>query len=163
MIRTKDILLLLIVTFMSVVFLQPDSSLVLGLDRGYLFVALLVVVTIALAHYSKLVLVTAVLISAIGANLPSEFAQALNVDARYFLAGLITILLVAVANRIINLPTGLDKPQGFPAEPSSVAPIRNMVELNLPESNEPELNAPENNDPVGVPAMGNALDQAATQ
>ncbi len=163
MIRTKDILLLLIVTFMSVVFLQPDSSLVLGLDRTYLFAGLLIVVTIALAHYSKLVLVTAVLIAAIGANLPQEFAQALNVDARYFMIGLVTVLLVAVANRIIKLPTGLDRRQGFPADPSSVAPNPNMVELNLPESNDPELNAPEDNDPVGDPAIETGPDQAATQ
>ncbi len=155
MIQTKDILLLLIVTFMSVVFLQPDSSVILGLDRTYLFAGLLIVVTIALAHYSKLVLVTAVLIAAIGANLPQEFAKALNVDARYFMIGLITVLLVAVANRIIKLPTGLDKPQGFPAGPGSVAPNPNMVELNLPESNGAELSGVENDDPKSIPTENN--------
>ncbi len=159
MIRTKDILLsldillLLLVTFMSVVFLQPDGSLVLGLDRTYLLAGLLILVTIALAQYPKLVLVAAVLIIAIGANLPQEFARALNVDTRYFISCLIAIVLVVVANRIIKLPTGLDRRQGLPAEPSSVAPNPNLVELNLPE----------NNDPVGDPAMENELDQAATQ
>jgi len=113
--RTKDILLvldillLLLVTFMSVVFLQPDGSLMLGLDRTYLLAGLLIVVTIALAQYPKLVLVAAVLIVAVGANLPQEFAQALNVDTRYFISVLIAIVLVAVANRIIKLPTGLDR------------------------------------------------------
>ena len=163
MIRTKDILLLLIVTFMSVVFLQPDSSAVLGLDRAYLFAGLPIVLTIALAHYSKLVLVTAVLIAAIGANLPQEFARALNVDGRYFMIGLVIVLLVAVANRVFKLPTGIDKPQGFHADQGSVNPNPSMVELNLPESNESEPNAPENNDAAGDPDMVNELDQAATQ
>jgi hypothetical protein len=85
---------------MSVVFLQPDSSVVLGLDRAYLFAGLLIVLTTALAHYSKLVLVTAVLIAAIGANLPQEIARALNVDARYFMIGLVIVLLVAVQSSV---------------------------------------------------------------
>ena len=163
MIRTKDFLLLLIVTFMSVVFLQPDSSIMLGLDRTYLFAGLLIVVTIALAHYSKLVLVTAVLIVAIGANLPQEIAGALNVDVRYFMLGLIIVLLVAVANRMIKLPTGLDKPQGFPADKGSVTPNPNLVELNLPENNDPEMNAPEDSDPVSDPAVEIGQGQAAAQ
>ena len=163
MIRTKDILLLLIVTFMSVVFLQPDSSVVLGLDRAYLFAGLLIVLTIALAHYSKLVLVTAVLIAAIGANLPGEIAGALNVDARYFMIGLVVVLLVAVANRVIKLPTGLDKAQGFPAGPGSVTPNPNIVELNLPESNDPEMNAPEDNEPASDSAVKIEQGQAAAQ
>jgi len=153
MIRTKDFLLLLIVTFMSVVFLQSDSSVVLGLDRTYLFGGLLIVLTIALAHYSKLVLVTSVLIAAIGANLPQELAVALNVDARYFMIGLITVLLVAVANRLIKLPTGLNKPQGLPAGQDSVNSNPNLVELNLPENNDPESSASEDNDPVSDPAV----------
>jgi hypothetical protein len=163
MIRTKDFLLLLIVTFMSIVFLQPDSSIMIGLDRTFLFAGLLIVVTIALAHYSKVVLVTAVLIVAIGANLPREVAGALNVDARYFMIGLVIVLLVAVANRVIKLPTGLDKHQGFPAGQDSVNPNPNLVELNLPvyndpelnesEDNDPELNASEDNDPVPDPAV----------
>jgi len=163
MFQTKDILLLLTVTFMSVVFLQPNSSIVLGLDRSYLFTGLLIVVTIALAHYSKLVLVTAVLIAAIGANLPQELAGALNVDARYFMIGLITILLAAVVNRVIKLPTGLDKPQGFPAEQGSVTPNPKLVELNLPENNNPEMNAPEGNEPVSDPAVEIGQDRAVAQ
>ncbi len=163
MIRTKDILLLLIVTFMSVVFLQPDSSIMLGLDRTFLFAGLLIVVTVALAHYSKLVLVTAVLIVAIGANLPQEIAGALNVDARYFMIGLVVVLLVAVGNRVFKLPTGLDKPQGFPADQGSVTPTPNMVELNLPENNDAEMNAPEDNEPVSESAVEIGQGQAAAQ
>jgi len=163
MIRTKDFLLLLTVTFMSIVFLQPDSSVMLGLDRAYLFAGLLIVVTIALAHYSKLVLVTAVLMCAIGANLPQEFARALYVDARYFMIALIGVLFVAVLNRVIKLPTGLDKSQGFPAGSGTVNPNPNIVELNLPENNDPELNAPEDSDPVSDPAVEIGQGQAAAQ
>jgi len=146
-IRTKDCLLLLIVTFISVAFILPEDSILRGLDRTYLFAVLLIILTIALVHYSKLVLVTAVLIAAMGANLPEELARMLTVDARIFMIALIAVLLVAMANHIIKLPTGLDKPQGFPAGKGSVAPNPNIVELNLPESNGPELNSAENNDP----------------
>ncbi len=155
MIRAKDILLLLIVTFMSVAFILPNSSIFRGLDRTYLIAGLLIVLTIVLAYYSKFVLVAAVLIAAIGANLPQEIAWSLNVEPRIFMVTLITIVLVAVANRIIDLPTGLDKPQGFPGSKGSVAPNRNIVELNLPENNSSELSAVENDDPESIPTENN--------
>ncbi len=155
MIRLKDYLLLFIVTFMSVAFILPESSIFRGLDRTYLVAGLLVVLTIALTHYSKLVLVMAVLILSIGANLPHEIARILNVDARIFMVALIAVVLVAVGNRIMKLPTGFDKPQGFPGSKGSVAPNPNIVELNLPEINSPDLSAVENDDPESIPTENN--------
>ena len=112
----------MIVTFMSVTANLPqDFSLLSGVDRKYLLVGLLVVVTIALVRYSRLVLVAAVFILAAGANLPREIAETLNVDSRILLGSLIFIVLLSLANRVIKLPTGLDIPQGFPVEHGSIA------------------------------------------
>jgi len=141
MTQTKDFLLLLIVIFMSIAFILPEDSIVRGLDRSYMFAGLLIVVGIALAHYSKLVVVAAVLIVAMGANLPQEIARILNLDVRIFMITLIVVLLVAMAKQVFRLPTGLDKPQGFPEGRGSVAPNPNIVELNAAENNDPEPNA----------------------
>ena len=91
------------------------------IDRKYLLAGLLIVVTVALVRYSKFVLVVAVFILAIGANLPQDIAAILNVDSRILMGALIAIVLLSLANRIIKLPTGLDKPQGFFIEHGTVA------------------------------------------
>ena len=145
MIQSKDFLLLVIVTFMTVAFILPEDSIMRGLDRGYMLAGLLVVATIALAHHSKVAIVAAVLIATMGANLPEEIANILNVDARIFMITLIAVVLVAMANQFFKLlPTGLDKPQGIPAGKGFVNPNPNIVELNVPENDEQELNTPEN-------------------
>ena len=101
--------------------LPQDLSLLNGVDRKYLLVGLLVVVTIALVRYSRFVLVVAVFILAVGANLPVEIAHTLNIDSRILMGFLVAIIFLALANRIIKLPTGLDKPQGFISEHGSIA------------------------------------------
>jgi hypothetical protein len=70
-------------------------------------------------------------ILAIGANLPDETARVLSVDPRILMGTLVAMLLVLVANRVVRLPTGLDKPQGFPDKRNSV--VRNL------EITEPDL------------------------
>ena len=130
MAQSKDFLLLAIVTFMTVAFILPEDSIVRGLDRSYILTGLLVIVTIALSHYSKFVVFASVLVVAIGANLPREIAQTLNLDVRILMVALIAILLVVMANQIFKLPTGLDKPQGIPSGRGSVATNIKIVELN---------------------------------
>ena len=110
----KDYLLLAIVTLMSVAANLPDRLLGLGLlDRKLLVIGLLLVVSIALIRYSKLALVLAVVILAIGANLPQELAVSLNVEPRVLMFTLFAIVLFALANRLLKLPSGLDRQQGF--------------------------------------------------
>lgn len=101
--------------------LPQDFSLLSGVDRKYLLAGLLIVVTIALVRYSKFALVAAVFILAVGANLPHDIAEILNVDSRILMGSLIAIVLLSLANRIMKLPTGLDKPQGFISEHGSIA------------------------------------------
>ena len=110
----KDYVLLGIVTFMSLGANLPDKIISLnGVDRKLLLIGLLIVVAIALVRYSKFALVLAIAILAIGANLPQEIAGALNIDPRILLLTLAAIVLFTLANRQFNLPTGLDKQQGF--------------------------------------------------
>jgi len=86
--------------------------------------ALLLVVTIALVRYSKFVLVLAVAILAVGANLPQQIAGTLNIEPRILLITLATIVLFSLANRILKLPTGLDKKQGIVSEEGARALFR---------------------------------------
>lgn len=124
----KDYLLLGIVTVMSLAANLPDNILSLnGLNRKLLVFGLLFVVCIALIRYSKFALVLAIAILALGANLPSELAGALNVDPRVMMMTLAAVVLFSLANRILRLPTGLDNSQGFAYEEGSQALLRAAI------------------------------------
>jgi len=88
-------------------------------DRNYLLVGLMIVVATALIRYTKFVMVAAVFILAVGANLPRDIAQILNVDSRILTGSLIAVLVLSLLNQFFKLPTGLDKSQGFPDEHDS--------------------------------------------
>jgi hypothetical protein len=108
----KDYVLLGIVSIMSIGANLPQTLIGLnGVDRKLLVMGLVLVVTIALVRYSKFALVLAVGILAIGANLPGEIAAALNIDPRVLMLTLAAIVLFSLANRLLKLPTGLDKQQ----------------------------------------------------
>ena len=110
----KDYVLLGIVSIMSIGASLPQTLIGLnGIDRKLLVIGLLLVVTIALVRYSKFALVLAVGILAIGANLPNEIADALNIDPRILMLTLLAIVLFSLANRLLKLPSGLDRQQGF--------------------------------------------------
>jgi len=118
----KDYLLLGIVSIMSIGANLPDRLLSLnGLDRKLLVIGLLLVVTIALVRYSKFALVLAVVILALGANLPAEIASVLNIEPRILMITLVSIVLFSLANRLLKLPSGLDREQGFSHQEGSKA------------------------------------------
>ena len=121
----KDYVLLAIVSFMSIGANLPETLVGLsGVDRKLLVIGLLLVVTIALVRYSKFALVLAVAILALGANLPQEIAATLNIEPRILLITLAMIVLFSLANRILKLPSGLDRKQGFISEEGSRALFR---------------------------------------
>jgi len=118
----KDYLLLGIVSAMSIGANLPEKIIALnGVDRKLLVIGLLMVVTIALVRYSKFALVLAVGILAIGANLPEEIARVLNIEPRILLMTLVAIVLFSLANRLLKLPSGLDKKQGGALQAGSKA------------------------------------------
>ena len=124
----KDLVLLGIVTLMSVIANLPAHLLGLnGFDRKLLVFGLLFVVCIALIRYSKFALVLAIAILALGANLPNELALALNVEPRIMMITLGAVVLFSLANRLLGLPTGLDKKQGFNHNEGSQALLRAVI------------------------------------
>lgn len=128
----KDYVLLAFVTFMSVGANLPDKLIGLsGFDRKLLVAGLLLVVTIALVRYSKFALILAVAILAVGANLPHEIARVLNIEPRVLLITLAAIVLFSVANRLLKLPSGLDKKQGFIREEGSKALFRAIANRRI--------------------------------
>ena len=128
----KDYVLLATVTIMSVGANLPDALVGLsGLDRKLLVAGLLLVVTIALVRYSKFALVLAVAILAIGANLPNEIASTLNIEPRILLISLAAIVLFSLTNRIIKLPSGLDRKQGFISEEGAKALFRSIASRRI--------------------------------
>jgi hypothetical protein len=128
----KDYALLAIVTAMSIAANLPDSLVGLsGLGRKLLVAGLLLVVTIALVRYSKFAMVLAVAILAFGANMPQEIAETLNIDPRVLLITLASIVLFSLANRILKLPSGLDKQQGFVSAEGSRALFRAVAKRRV--------------------------------
>jgi len=118
----RDYLLILIVIVMSVgANLSDDIMASIGGDRNYLLAGLLIVVAIALVRYVKFVLVMTIIILAVGANLPQELAQPLNIDPRFLMIALAAIVITSLANRVMKLPSGLEKPQGIVTEHGSIA------------------------------------------
>lgn len=110
----KDYLLLGIVSLMSVAANLPENFIgSTGVDRRLLVIGLLLVVTIALVRYSRLVLILAIVILALGANLPQELASNLNIEPMVLMLTLAMIILFSFANRLLKLPSGLDRKQGF--------------------------------------------------
>ena len=121
----KDYVLLAIVTIMSAGANLPETLVGLsGIDRKLLVAGLLLVVTIALVRYSKFALVLAVVILAVGANLPLTVANTLNVDPRVLMLTLAAIVMFSLANRMLKLPSGLDKKQGFSSDEGARALFR---------------------------------------
>jgi hypothetical protein len=128
----KDYLLLAVVSLMSLGANLPDQFIDLsGVDRKIVVIGLLLVVTIALVRYSKFALVLAVAILAFGANLPQEIADVLNVEPRILLLTLAAIVLFALANRLLKLPSGLDKNQGLGSGEGSQALLRAIANRRI--------------------------------
>jgi ankyrin repeat protein len=130
----KDYLLLAIVTIMSLAANLPKDLIGLaGIDRRLLVIGLLLVVTIALVRYSKLVMILSVAIMAFGANLPQELADKYNIDPGILIVALLAIVLLSLANHFLKLPTGLDKPQGFVDYEGTQALLRAVMNGRLQE------------------------------
>ena len=128
----KDYLLLAIVSIMSIGANLPETLLGLSrVDRKLLVAGLLLVVTIALVRYSKFALVLAVAILALGANLPQEIAATLNIEPRILLITLAMIVMFSLGNRILKLPSGLDRKQGFVSEEGSRALLRAVANRRI--------------------------------
>ena len=81
----------------------------LNIDRKYFIAGLIAVVGVTLIKYLKFTLILVIAMLAVGANLPEEMAREFNIDTQYMLLGLVAMVVISLSNRVLKLPTGLEK------------------------------------------------------
>ena len=108
-IDTKEILLLLAASVMSLLANLPDEIRGNLVDRRFLLSALIALVVVALFRYVQVYLLLLISILAIGANLPSEIASALGISQVAMILSLGVLVGMALLNRFVKfLPVDPD-------------------------------------------------------
>jgi hypothetical protein len=78
-------------------------------DRRYLLGGLIAVVAVALVKYLKFTLILVIVALAVGANVPADLAKEFGFDPQISLLGLVVMIVVSLSNKLLKLPTGLEK------------------------------------------------------
>jgi len=81
----------------------------INLDRRYLLGGLIAVVAVALVRYLKFTLILVIVVLAAGANVPANIAEEFGIDPQISLLGLVAMVVISLSNRLLKLPTGLEK------------------------------------------------------
>lgn len=81
----------------------------INLDRRYLLGGLIAVVAVALVRYLKFTLILVIVVLAAGANVPADIAEEFGIDPQISLLGLVAMIVISLSNRLLKLPTGLEK------------------------------------------------------
>lgn len=89
--------------------LPDELTQYLPVDRRYMLGGLLALVTISMLRYLKFSLILAIGLLAAGANLPEEIAKEFNIDPQIALLGLVCVIVLALSNKLLRLPVGLEK------------------------------------------------------
>lgn len=106
-IKSSEVVMLLLVSLMSFAANLPSHLVDNVLDKRLLLIVLAASVVIALFHYLRLMLFLAIVILAIGANLPQEFAVNMGVNPKIMLAVLGVLVTLALLNYAFKvLPVG---------------------------------------------------------
>ena len=109
-IKSSEVVMLLLVSLMSFAANLPSQLVGNVLDKRLLLIVLTASVVIALFHYLRLMLFLAIVILAIGANLPQDFAVNMGVNPKIMLAVLGFLVTLALLNYAFKLmPTGYVK------------------------------------------------------
>lgn len=104
---TKDVVIILMVTLMSVGANLPDQvASGWGVSKDYLLIGLIAMVVVSLVRYLKFTLILAIAILALGANLPAELAQEFGVDRTVMLVALVAMVATSFLNYLLHLPKG---------------------------------------------------------
>ena len=109
--RAREFTLLMLVSGMALIANLPERVLMLvHFDRGIVMAVLGLVVLIAVFLYVRMFFFLLYLLLAVGANLPEQWAVALNITQGPLLAALITMVAVSLVNYSAKvLPTGLEQ------------------------------------------------------
>jgi uncharacterized protein len=78
-------------------------------DRRYLLFGLIAVIGVALVRYLKFTLILVIVALAAGANLPADIANEFGFDPQISMLGLVAMIVISLSNRVLKLPTGLEK------------------------------------------------------
>jgi ankyrin repeat protein len=81
----------------------------LHIDRRYLLAGLLAVVAVSLIRYLKFTLILVIVFLTVGANLPEEIAKEFGLDPQIALLALVAMIVISLSNKVLKLPTGLEK------------------------------------------------------
>jgi hypothetical protein len=81
----------------------------INFDRRFLLGGLIAVVAVALVRYLKFTLILVIVVLAAGANVPEDIAREFGIDPQISLLGLVAMIVISLSNRLLRLPTGLEK------------------------------------------------------
>lgn len=107
--KSSEIVILILVSLMSLAANLPDEAIGNLLDKKLLLLVLTTSVVIALFRYLRLVLFLAIVILAVGANIPQEFAASMGYTPSIMLLVLGFLVIVALLNYAFKLlPSGAE-------------------------------------------------------
>jgi len=102
-----------------------------SVDQRYLLVGLMAIVGVSLVRYLKFSLILVVAILAMGANMPQELAARFGIDTNILLLALVAMIVMSLSNRLLKLPTGLEKKQGAKSTHGAAALFNAIVNGRL--------------------------------
>jgi hypothetical protein len=108
--KSNEIVILVLVSLMSFAANLPDQLIGNMVDKKLLLFVLTASVVIALFRYLRVMLFLAIVILALGANLPQEFAEKMGFSPDIMLAVLGFLVTVSLLNYALKLlPTGVEE------------------------------------------------------
>ena len=106
----RDWGLVIVVVLLSIGANLPDEwTSYFNFDRRYLLFGLIAVIGVALVRYLKFTLILVIVALAAGANLPADIANEFGFDPQISMLGLVAMIVISLSNRVLKLPTGLEK------------------------------------------------------
>ncbi|MFV1997325.1 MAG: ankyrin repeat domain-containing protein [Acidiferrobacterales bacterium] len=102
-----------------------------SVDRRYLLVGLMAIVGVSLVRYLKFSLILVVALLSMGANMPQDLAAKFGIDTNILLLALVAMIVMSLSNRLLKLPTGLEKQQGAKSTHGAAALFNAIVNGRL--------------------------------
>lgn len=129
---SKDWVFVAVVAVLAVGANLPDKwAELISVDQRYLMVGLMVLVGVSLVRYLKFSLLLIVAILAMGANMPQELAEKFGIETNILVLALVAMVVMSLSNRLLKLPTGLEKKQGAKSTHGAAALFNAIVNGRL--------------------------------
>ncbi len=129
---SKDWVFVAVVAILAVGANLPDKwAELISVDQRYLMVGLMVLVGVSLVRYLKFSLLLIVAILAMGANMPQELAEKFGIETNILVLALVAMVVMSLSNRLLKLPTGLEKKQGAKSTHGAAALFNAIVNGRL--------------------------------